>query len=368
MGRLEGHASDAATKSFAERQQERHHLPPTHFRPAPGGLRLSSVGLGTYIGAPDPPTDLAVEQAVSVSLASGRINVVDTAINYRYQRAERSVGRALRRLVEAGTVARSEVFVATKQGYLAPDAESSVPLEEWVERELLRKGVLARRDIVDDSHAMTVRFLDDQFERSRENLGLETVDLLYLHNASDAQLPILGRTAFLARLTEVFAFYERLRADGRLRAYGIATWESLRLPRSDLGYLSLEEVNAVAREVGGERHGFRFIQFPFNLSMTEAAQLRNQPVRGERRTLFDAAGLLGLGCFTSVPLGQGQFARVGPALDGLSAAQTALQFARSAPGALCALVGAKRPEHLSENLRVAEVPPWGPPELARLLP
>jgi aryl-alcohol dehydrogenase-like predicted oxidoreductase len=53
--------------------------------------------------------------------------------------------------------------------------------------------------------------------------------------------------------------------------------------------------------------------------------------------------------------------------DGLSAAQTALQFARSAPGNLAPLVGQKTPEHLSENLELASRPPWSEAEFrARL--
>lgn len=368
MPRIEGHATREGTREFAQRAEGRHHLPPAHFRPAAGELRLSSLGLGTYIGAPDRSTDLAVEEAVRLCLTSGRINLLDTAINYRHQRAERSIGRALAGLFAAGKASREECFIATKHGYLAPDAESGLPPEEWIDRELFRSGALSRRDLVDDSHAMSVGFLSDQLERSRANLGLETIDLVYLHNAADAQLPVVGRTAFLERLTEAFAFYERARADGRLRYYGIATWEALRVPRSDSSFLSLEEAVAVAREVGGERHGFRFVQFPFNLAMPEAAQLKNQPVAGERRTLFDAAAILGLACLTSVPLGQGQFARMGPAAEGLTPAQTALQFARSAPGTLAALVGQKRAEHLSENLRIAELPPWGPEPFRRFLP
>jgi aryl-alcohol dehydrogenase-like predicted oxidoreductase len=358
VGGLAGFADTNGTRAFATRAESTRGLPPGHFREASGGLRLSSLGLGTYIGAPDPATDLAVEEAVSLCLASGRVNVIDTAINYRFQRAERSVGRAVQRLVEAGKIERSEVFVATKHGYLAPDAESPTPVDEWVDRELLKKGILTRRDIVDDSHAMSVPYLEDQLERSRRNLGLDTLDLVYLHNAADAQLPSVGRTEFLTRLTEAFRFFERARKEGKIRWYGMATWDALRAPRSDAGYLSLEETCAAAREVGGDAHGFRFVQFPFNLAMPEATELRNQPVQGERRTLFDAASRLGLGCFTSVPLGQGQFARQGRSVGDLTLAQTALQFARSAPGALTALVGQKRPEHLSENLRLAERPPW----------
>lgn len=358
MERIAGGASEEGTAKFRDAAVRSSRCDPQHYRPAPGGLSLASIGLGTYLGAPDGPTDLAVEQAVNVALSSGRTNVIDTAINYRYQRAERSVGRALARLIEAGSVGREEVFVATKNGYLAPDAESKVPLDRYVQSELVRPGVLKPADIVDGSHAMSVGFLRDQFERSRTNLGLETIDLLYLHNAADAQLPVVGRPEFTRRLRSAFELYEELRASGALVAYGLATWESLRSPRSAIGHVELEEIVALAREVGGERHGLRYVQFPFNLAMPEAAAARTQSVGGERTTLFEAARRLGIGCFTSVPLLQGQLAQDGPAAEGLTRAQSAIQFARSAPGTLGPLIGQKQAEHLAENLRVAELSAW----------
>jgi aryl-alcohol dehydrogenase-like predicted oxidoreductase len=342
-------------------------LPPEHFREAPGHLWLTSLGLGTYIGPPDAGTDLAVEQAVTICLTSGRVNVLDTALNYRYQRAERSVGRALGRLVERGEVARDEVFVATKNGYLAPDAESKTPPARWVEEELVRPGILDPKDIVDDCHSMSPSYLTDQFARSRRNLGVETVDLLYLHNAPDAQIPFVGREEFLARLEQAFRLYEGFRTDGELLFYGLATWDCLRAARGDAGYLSLESAVRLARKVGGAHHGFRFIQFPFNIAMPEAATVRNQPVGTDLFDLFTAARKLGIACFTSVPLFQGQIAKSGPRRDGLSAAQTALQFARSAPGNIGPLVGQKRSEHLSENLEVASRPPWSPEIYAGML-
>ncbi len=330
-------------------------------------MSLSSIGLGTYIGAPDAATDLAVEQAVTVCLTSGRVNVLDTAINYRHQRAERSLGRALSRVVAAGDVERSEVFLASKNGYFAPDGESKLSPREWIESELIRPGILDPADVVDGCHAMSRAYLADQFERTRRNLGVETVDLLYLHNAPDAQIPAVGRETFLARLEEAIRLYEELRDSGRIGAYGLATWDCLRSPPGTAGSLDLEAAVRVARKVGGADHGLRYIQFPFNLAMPEAVRDRNQSVRGDRCTLFDAARRLGIGCFTSVPLFQGQLARTGPRRNGFTPAQTALQFARSAPGNLAPLVGQKRPEHLSENLALASKPPWTEEPFASLL-
>jgi aryl-alcohol dehydrogenase-like predicted oxidoreductase len=355
---VEGRATPEGTARFRSRGVDDRRLPVHHYRDAPGELTLASIGLGTYIGPPDGPTDLAVEQAVTISITSGRINVLDTAINYRYQRAERCIGRALARLFERGEVDRAEVFVATKAGYFAPDGESRVSPEEWIRRELLDRKVVKPSEVVDGCHAMSPRYLGDQFERSRKNLGLGEIDLFYLHNGPDTQIPAVGREEFDRRLEAAFAFFEELRAKGRLSAYGLATWDCLRASRADPGYYALAAAVKIAERVGGKRHGFRFVQFPFNLAMPEAAVVRNQPVGDERMPLFDAATRLGVACFTSVPLFQGQLARAGPKRPGLTAAQTALQFARSVPGTLAPLVGQKSSDHLAENLEVASLPPW----------
>jgi aryl-alcohol dehydrogenase-like predicted oxidoreductase len=353
-----GHATPEGTDRFRRLAEARRRVAPTHFRETGRGLHLSSIGLGTYLGRPDGPTDLAVEQAVAVCVGSGRVNVLDTAINYRHQRAERSIGRALARLMEAGSVKRDELFVATKAGYLAPDGESGLTPQAWVERELIAPGVLSPEEIVGGSHAMSPRYLSDQIDRSRANLGLATLDLLYLHNAAEAQLEEVEAAEFHRRLAAAFTELERRRSEGALRFYGLATWDALRVPPDHPAYVPLESLVALAREIGGPEHGFRFVQFPFNLAMPEAATLWLQPVHGRSASLFDAASELGIGCFTSVPLMQGRLARATATVPAASAAARAIQFARSAPGTIGPLVGQKTPEHLSEDLAVASEAPW----------
>lgn len=75
-------------------------------------LYLSSIGIGTYLGDTSEKTDKLVEDAIVNSVLSGT-NVLDTAINYRNQRAEKSMGRALGTLRKMGTD-RSEVFISSK--------------------------------------------------------------------------------------------------------------------------------------------------------------------------------------------------------------------------------------------------------------
>ncbi|MBI2081116.1 MAG: aldo/keto reductase, partial [candidate division NC10 bacterium] len=57
-------------------------LPLAHFRDF-GGLALSSIGLGTYLGEPDAATDGLYREAVVRAVGLG-CNVIDSAINYRF--------------------------------------------------------------------------------------------------------------------------------------------------------------------------------------------------------------------------------------------------------------------------------------------
>ena len=48
----------------------------------------------------------------------------------------------------------------------------------------------------------------DQLERSLKNLGLNCIDLMYLHNSVEGQTHI-PREQFLKNLKDVFNFYEK---------------------------------------------------------------------------------------------------------------------------------------------------------------
>jgi aryl-alcohol dehydrogenase-like predicted oxidoreductase len=160
--------------------------------------------------------------------------------------------------------------------------------------------------------------------------------------------------------------------EGRIRRYGTATWNGYRQPPSALDFLSLAELEGIAREIAGDAHHFRVVQVPYNLAMTEAFALANQPLRGETVSLLEAARQLDVYVMTSASIYQGQLARnlppiVADFLPGLeSDAQRALQFVRSTPGVGTALVGMKQVAHVEENARVAEVAPLGLEEFNKL--
>jgi aryl-alcohol dehydrogenase-like predicted oxidoreductase len=334
-----------------------------HFRETSEGLHLTSLGLGTYLGNTDADTSRAMTDAAVRSVSSGAINVLDTAINYRYQLSERALGEALRQLAQSHNIQRDEIFLCSKNGFLSPDAERQPRNEDfraWFRSRYLDSGWIQPDDIAAGMHCMAPGYLRDQLQISRQNLGVETIDLMYLHNAAESQLPAVGREVFLNRLIHAFETLEAARAAGEIRYYGLATWNCFRVdPAESQEALNLETVQLLAESVAGANHGFRFIQLPLNLAFPEALTLPTQTVQGEAMSLLEAAMALGIGVFTSVPLLQGQLLdeRL-PVLEGMQTpAQTCLQFARSHPGVLAPLIGHKQPAHVAENLMVAATSP-----------
>lgn len=334
-----------------------------HFRrpeqvPGAGELWLPSIGLGTYLGEPDAATDQRYTEAVAEALRSG-INLLDTAINYRHQRSERNIGVALAKLMDAG-VRRDEIVVCTKAGYLSFDGDMPRDPRAYFVKEYVEPGTLKPQEVAGGMHCMSPRYLADQIERSRRNLGLETIDIFYVHNP-ESQLGEVPREEFRHRLKSAFEMLEKAVAAGTIRYYGAATWNAYRVPVTEHEGMELAEVVELAREAGGEQHHFRFVQAPFNLGMPELFALRNQHLGKEAGTLLEIAARLGVAVIGSASLYQGHLTRdlppfLGEKLGMASDDANAIQFARSAPGLACALIGMSRQEHVRKNMEVAARP------------
>ena len=330
-----------------------------HFREIPGGLVLSSIGIGTYLGDPDEPTDRAYASAV-VAAVEGGINVVDSAINYRLQRSERSIGAALKALAGKGFL-RDEIVLCTKAGFLTPDGEMPDDANEYFSREFLEPGIFRPEDIAAGCHCMTPRYLADQLERSLANLGVQCVDVFYLHNP-ETQLSEIPADEFRRRIAEAFQFFESAVSAGKIGAYGLATWNAFREDPKSAGYLSLAAIEGIAREIAGRDHHLRFLQLPLNLAMPEALLRPNQVVEGKTMAMVQAARALGITLVSSAALLQGQLTRnlppyIGAALGIKTHSAQALQFARSVPGVTTALVGMSRVEHVRANLELIGAEP-----------
>jgi aryl-alcohol dehydrogenase-like predicted oxidoreductase len=351
---LDGRATLEGTRRFRKRFTK---AQPANFYRQLGDIALvSSLGLGTYLGECDDAEDARYTRAAAAALEKG-VNLLDTAINYRCQRSERAVGEAIRIAIASGTVTREEIVVCSKGGYIPLEKSPPATKEEYrgfLDSEYFARGVMSAGDVVAGGHCLAPRYLDDQIERSRNNLGLETIDVYYLHNP-EQQLDAVDSQRFRTLMRDAFDTLERHVRRGTITAYGCATWNGLRVAPDARNHLSLEDLVSIAFEAGGARHHFKVVQLPINLAMSEAVRVPTQRVGGADVTLLDAVQRLGLSVIGSATLMQAQLthslpAQVQAAFPGFgSDARRAIAFAQSLPVA-AALVGMKTPAHLEENL------------------
>ncbi len=331
--RTPGLASAEGTARFAARFADRY--VDDFYRPLGGdGLRVSSVGLGSYLGECDEADDKGYTNTAHAALERG-LNLLDTAINYRCQRSERALGRALAQAIGDGTVARDEIVVCTKGGYIPLDGTAPATREgyqAYLTREYFERGIMEPGDVVGGGHCLARRYLEAEIERSRANLGLDALDVYYVHNP-EQQLDAISREELFSRLGRVFELLEERCERGEIGMYGCATWNGFR---------------------------FKVVQLPVNLVFAEAVRAPTQSVNGRPMTLLEAAAALGVSVVASAVLLQGKLttnlpAQLHEALPGHSTdAQRAIAFVRSLPVISAGLVGMKQIAHLEENLAAAE--------------
>lgn len=366
---LQERATAAGTARYVSRSGEQ--TAPGHFRAGTRGLNVSSIGLGTYLGEPDDATDAAYQAAVERALVLG-CNHIDTAVNYRFQRSERAIGRALAAAVARGDVQRDEIVIATKGGFVPYDGARPADPKRWVYETYIEPGLVHPNEFVANyQHCLAPDFLDAMIAASRRNLGIETVDIYYLHNPETQHISNTHET-FRRRMLDAFETLEAAVERGDIAAYGLATWTAFRSPPTAPDYLSLTELVGLAFEVAGDDNHLGYIQLPYNLVMTEAFALTNQQVSEQFLSAMAAAAEFSLTVMTSATLKQGALASpfmadLSPYFPGLDTdAQRAIQFARSTPGVTSTLVGMSDPAHVEENLVLASTPPISPDVIRRL--
>jgi aryl-alcohol dehydrogenase-like predicted oxidoreductase len=237
----------------------------------PGGPWVSPLGFGTYrvgfspqLGAPEG------EKALLEALKRG-VNLIDTSSNYGNGQSELLIGKVLRECFDSGTLKRENVVVVTKAGYIQGNNKELVDAR-------VRSGAPfpeVEEFTADLSYCIHPSFLRDQINRSKERLGLETLDVFLLHNpeyllkkwetTQQAALPNseANRVCFLEKIAESFRFLEVMVEEGHIGCYGVSS-NTLGYPAEDPTHVNLKELLSVANSIAGAGHHFRVVQFPMN--------------------------------------------------------------------------------------------------------
>lgn len=354
-----GYATAEGTRKFME-NAFKNGMANSHFRSF-NNLNFSSLGIGTYLGQLTAEDDIDLENAIYNSLKSGAVNVIDTAINYRSMKSEKNIGHAIKRLIEDKIISRDQVFISTKNGYITNDGDyPTIDVLEYMHKMYISQGIIDSKDISSGYNVLNPNYIRKCIDKSLTNMQLDTIDLVYIHNAYESWFQDISRSEFNEKIRRVFQVYEENRSQNKIRYYGMATWTCFRLPRNEEGYLSLEDMVRIAEDVAGKDHGFRFIQLPYNLAYREAYSLRNQTVNSDNDlTILEACNKLNIGVFTSVPLLQAKLFDVKiPDYLGIdNQLLKIVQITRSTPNVIAPLLGQKKLNHVKENIELAKVAP-----------
>lgn len=356
---LKGSATTEGTFAYAKRFPN---FSRDYFTPSQG-VFISSLGIGTFIPEPYKEENYTFSfKEVIIEAVKNGANMIDTAINYRYQQSEREIGEALKELAAQG-FGREELLLTSKAGFLPLDFPFPKDPYAWINETVIQSGLATKEEVIDDQYCISTAYLEWSLEKSLKNMGLETLDIFYLHNPETA-LGKLPYEALLAYIEAAFALFEKKAAEGKIRHYGIATWNGFLYQEGDMEYLALQDVVHIARKVGGENHHFKYIQLPYNLAKTHAYSYPNQKgPDGRYYTVMQAAAGFGLGVVTSSSLLQMNLFKkpfVQSTVELLGVTEMtdihhALQFSRSG-GAVSALFGSHDPEHVKTNLLLGHFP------------
>jgi len=332
--RLSGFCTPSGTRSYVSRYPSsmRH-----SFRLTPGSLQLSSIGIGTYLGDNALETDESVTDAIYSLLLSG-INVIDTAPNYRNGSAERCIGNAIHRVVSEKAIQRQEFFICTKVGIVPENLTSMLH-----EQSLL--GGAAQWFIYDDGYCFDTSYIDWQLNNSLSSLGVESLDCLFLHNL-ETLIHHLGAEAFLAQAAHLFMFLDKLVSSGKIKSYGIASWNAFRTLADLSFHIDLTGLFSCLSSAGVNMSNLRYLQLPLGAWGFEAFSVSSQRCfDGTPCSILRYALENDLSVFANSALLQGELLEYDlddlPGVAGHSKAQRAINLARSIPGVTSLLVGMK---------------------------
>jgi len=282
------------------------------------GISVSCLGLGTWAMGGDPQTWGLVDDRESIATLQQAldlgVNLIDTAPIYGRGHSEEIVGKAIQGR-------RTDVVLATKCGLLFPSEENTLP-----PRSLSRDSILR------------------ECEQSLRRLRVEVIDLYSCH-WPDPVTPV-------RETMEALTFLQK---QGKIRAIGLSNF-------------SVDHITA-AREFGP----IHAVQCSFSLVNPRAAD-DLIPWCAEHGISVLAYSPLGKGLLTGKFTKNSRFdgvrgrdvdfsgRRLARHLDlveslrplaernGKSVAQIALQWVVNTNGVTAALVGAKRPSQLQENM------------------
>lgn len=307
----------------------------------------SKLGLGTFIGDFSDEHSRLFREAIEFALLNG-INFIDTAINYRGMRSERDIGIVLTKLIKEGTIKRNQFIISSKAGIIPGDGEIMLRPINYMKEKLIDTGILNMDDVyMEDTLWLTMnpKYYEYAVDISRKHMNLETIDIYYIHEM-ELSMRHYGPQEFYNKLKGVIAAYENMVSEGKIREYGMASWEAFQLNPDDDQYISLEKVMEIVETVTPNHH-FKHLMQPVNLNKRECVENKCQSYKGNKMTIIECANKFGVDVHISGPLGQGEAGEH-------NTIKEYLKYLIDKSKCNSYFIGSKRIEHIRENKKLIE--------------
>lgn len=304
---------------------------------------MTKLALGTHLGDFSEEDSRKYINAISFALQNG-LMTIDGAINYRGMCSEKDEGLAIQALIKDGVIKREDFCITSKAGLLFGDVREGKNPNKYLEEVLIPLGV-TKEDFVEYKglyQTLNPIFFEHALQKSLSNLGLETLDVHYIH-IPEIQLLKLSRAQFYDEIETLFTWYEKKITEGKIRNYGISFEFMIEEPNEDRLHIELEELVDRANKVAIGKSHFKYVLFEYSLLCPHAGTTSRQNVRNCEVSFIEACKRLGLETVGSMPFAMGEGFE-------MYSHEKLLRFALAALDHV--IVGSKNVEHIKENLAV----------------
>ena len=305
-------------------------------------VTMSRLALGTHLGDTTDAVSGQYREAIAYAIQNG-ITAIDGAINYRGMLSEKDEGIELRKLIESGAIRREDFCITSKAGLLFGDITERINPKMYFENILKPQGITEKDFYQYDGLYQTLNpvFFEIALEKSLQNLGLETIDIHYIH------IPEISRSGmseadFYDKMEKLFFWYEDKVKEGKIKSYGIALEYMGKEPMEAKWHFELEEIKRRADIAGKGSSSLMYVIFEYNIDCPYPKNTLSQTVAGEKVTLAEACHRLGLETVASMPFAMGD------ALKNHSVKEL-LEFALC--GTDHVIVGSKNVKHIEEIMQ-----------------
>lgn len=216
---------------------------------------ISSIGFGMYKGEESSLGDKLWFDSLLYGFRN-KINVIDTAQKYRNGRSEKILGKALKYFLNKNKLKKREDFIIISKTGLLPDY--------FFKKKIFNKIQLKKNNcLFNMNFCIDPNYIKWSVDNSLKNIKTNYIDFYLLHNPENAFFLPGGFNKIIKALETL----EKIKKTGKIKFYGIASWNGFRRNSKAKLYLDLEKIIVALKNKIGVNNGFKFIEAPISVGM-----------------------------------------------------------------------------------------------------